>query len=51
MIREHGPQTTLTSGFQYAARWSHVHFPFEFGEEPGADVLPFGCDIWTEKGT
>jgi ABC-type transport system substrate-binding protein len=51
MIREHGPQTTLTSGFQYTARWSYVHFPFEFGQEPPADVLPFGCDIWTEKGT
>jgi len=51
MINEHAPQTTLTSGFQYTARWNYVHLPFEFGTEPPPDVLPFGCDIWTEKGT
>jgi len=51
MIREHSPQITLTSGYQYTARWAYVHFPFEFGEEPPPDVLPFGCDIWTEEGT
>ena len=51
MIKEHAPQITLTSGFQYAARWAYVHQPFEFGQAPPADVLPFGCDIWTEKGT
>jgi len=51
MIKEHSPQITLTSGFQYTARWAYVHQPFEFGQEPPEDVLPFGCDIWTEKGT
>ncbi len=51
MIREHAPQITLPSGYQYTARWAYVHFPFEFGEEPPADVLPQGCDVWTEKGT
>jgi peptide/nickel transport system substrate-binding protein len=50
MIREHSPQITLTSGYQYTARWEYVHFPFEFGEAPPDDVLPFGADIWTEKG-
>jgi peptide/nickel transport system substrate-binding protein len=51
MIREHSPQITLTSGYQYTARWADVHFPFEFGQEPPDDVLPFGADIWREEGT
>jgi peptide/nickel transport system substrate-binding protein len=51
MIREHGPQITLTSGYQYTARWGYVHFPFEFGEAPPDDVLPQGVDIWTEESS
>jgi ABC-type transport system substrate-binding protein len=48
MIREHSPQITLTSGYQYTARWADVHFPFEFGEAPPEGVLPFGVDTWKE---
>jgi ABC-type transport system substrate-binding protein len=50
MLREHGPQITLPSGYDYTARWAYVHFPYEDGEAPPPDVLPYGCDIWTEKG-
>jgi len=49
ILPEHGPQLTLTGGFQYSARWNYVHFPFEIDEEPPEDVGPYGVDIWTEK--
>jgi ABC-type transport system substrate-binding protein len=49
MMREHGPLVTLPSGFQYTARWSYVHFPFEIGQPPPENVLPFGADIWTQQ--
>lgn len=48
ILREHGPQIALTGGFQYQARWNHVHFPFELGQEPPDDVGPFGADIWRD---
>jgi peptide/nickel transport system substrate-binding protein len=51
IIREHGPQITLPFGYQYAARWSYVHFPYEIGQAFPEDILPFGCQIWTEEGT
>jgi peptide/nickel transport system substrate-binding protein len=51
IIREHGPQITLPFGYQYAARWSYVHFPYELGQAFPDDILPFGCQIWTEEGT
>ena len=35
-------------GFQYTARWSYVHFPFEIGQAPAKNALPFGADIWTQ---
>jgi peptide/nickel transport system substrate-binding protein len=49
ILREHAPQITLPSGFNHHARWSYVHLPFEEGQEPPPDMLPYGCDIWTEK--
>lgn len=49
ILKEHGPQLTLTGGNAYAVRWSYVHFPFEINEDPDQDVNPFGVDIWTEK--
>ncbi len=49
ILKAHGPQLTLTGGQQYSARWSYVHFPFELGQDPGADVNPNGSDTWTEK--
>jgi peptide/nickel transport system substrate-binding protein len=49
ILKEHGPQITLTGGYQYSARWSYVHFPFEIGQDPSDAVNPNGCDIWTEK--
>jgi peptide/nickel transport system substrate-binding protein len=51
IIREHGPQITLPFGYQYAARWSYVHFPYELGQAFPDDILPFGCQTWTEEGT
>jgi peptide/nickel transport system substrate-binding protein len=49
ILKEHGPQLTLTGGQQYSARWSYVHFPFELGQDPSATVNPNGVDTWTEK--
>jgi peptide/nickel transport system substrate-binding protein len=49
ILKEHGPVITLPSGYQYSARWSHVHFPFEIGQAPPDGVLPFGADIWSEQ--
>ncbi|HSP56610.1 MAG TPA: ABC transporter substrate-binding protein, partial [Dehalococcoidia bacterium] len=49
ILKEHGPQITLTGGQQYQARWNYVHDPFEIGKDPPKDVGPFGVDIWTEE--
>ena len=49
ILKEHGPQITLTGGQQYSARWAYVHTPFEIGKDPPKDVGPFGVDIWTEE--
>lgn len=49
ILTEHGPQLTLTGGQQYTARWNYVHFPFEFGDEPPADIGPNGADMWTQE--
>jgi len=63
ILPEHGPQITLTGGFQYSARWNYVHFPFEIDGQLDPTVLvedgaqyavesgsaPFGAEIWTEK--
>ena len=49
MIREHGPQITLPSGYEYHARSSRVHYPYEIGGTPASDAGPWGADIWTEK--
>jgi len=50
ILREHGPQVALPSGYEYSARWRHAHFPGEDGAAPPPGKLPYGCDIWTEKG-
>ena len=56
MLKEHAPQITMPSGNFYAARWNYVHFPFEFGVDPGKGALsedeigPESADIWTEEG-
>lgn len=63
ILPEHGPQITLTGGFQYSARWNYVHFPWEIDSEVPETVMvqegdkfviqsgsaPFGAEIWTEK--
>jgi|FLYL01.1.fsa_nt_gi peptide/nickel transport system substrate-binding protein len=50
ILREHGPQLTLTGGFAYAARWKHVHFPYEpFSDIPSEEVGPNGADWWVEE--
>ncbi|MGH8248941.1 MAG: ABC transporter substrate-binding protein, partial [Gammaproteobacteria bacterium] len=64
MLKEHGPQITMPGGNFYAARWNYVHFPFEFGTDPGDGALkvaddpaniqlnnigPEASDIWTEE--
>jgi ABC-type transport system substrate-binding protein len=50
IMKEHGPQLTLTGGIQYSARWSYVHLPYEIGQDPPETVNPWGADNWTEKG-
>jgi len=49
MIKDHGPQITLPSGYEYHARWAHVHYPYEIGEPPSSGAGPWGSDIWTEE--
>jgi peptide/nickel transport system substrate-binding protein len=39
MLKEHGPQITMPGGNFYAARWRHLHFPFELGVDPGEGAL------------
>jgi len=51
ILPEHGPQLTLVGGFDYAARWKHVHIPTVFGElgpELPPDAGPLGADIWVD---
>jgi len=48
MIKEHGPQITLPSGYQYHAHASRVHYPYEPGEPPSPGAGPWGSDFWTE---
>ncbi len=45
MIKEHGPQVTLPSGYEYHARRSYVHYPYEIGEQPSSAAGPWGSDI------
>jgi peptide/nickel transport system substrate-binding protein len=49
IIQEHGPQITLPSGYEYHARRSYIHYPYEIGEPPSSGAGPWGSDIWTEK--
>jgi len=50
ILAQHGPQLTLTGGYNYQARWNYVHFGTELtGEEPPKDAGPFGADIWVDK--
>jgi ABC-type transport system substrate-binding protein len=49
ILKEHGPQLTMTGDYAYAARWYYVHYPYNLGEDPGKDVNPNGVDVWTEK--
>jgi peptide/nickel transport system substrate-binding protein len=47
----HGPQLTLVGGFDYSARWKHVHIPTAFtdlGPELPPDAGPIGSDIWVD---
>lgn len=46
ILREHGPQITLTGGFQFQARWKYVHFPFEFRQDNFGH--PTGVDMWRQ---
>jgi peptide/nickel transport system substrate-binding protein len=51
IIKEHGPQLTLTGGYAYTAHWNYVHPPFELDETPtpGMTFDPNGASTWTEK--
>ncbi len=52
ILPEHGPQLTLVGGFDYAARWKHVHLPTEYtelGPELPEGSGPLGADIWVDK--
>ncbi len=49
ILKEHGPQITLTGGYAYSAHRSYVHFPYELGQDPPKDTGPFGVDIWREQ--
>jgi ABC-type transport system substrate-binding protein len=49
IIKENGPQITLPSGYEYHARRSFVHYPYEIGEAPSGEAGPWGSDIWTEE--
>jgi peptide/nickel transport system substrate-binding protein len=49
IINEHSPQIALPSGYEYHARWAHVHYPYEIAEPPASDAGPWGSDIWTEE--
>jgi ABC-type transport system substrate-binding protein len=49
IIKEHGPQITLTGGYAYTAHWNYVHLPYELGEDTPDVFNPFGADLWTEK--
>jgi peptide/nickel transport system substrate-binding protein len=46
ILDEHGPQITLTGGFEYAARWSYIQFP-DYDEDTEAG--PFGVDIFDDR--
>jgi peptide/nickel transport system substrate-binding protein len=49
ILKEHGPQLTLTGGIQYSARWNYVHEPFEIGQDPPDESRPYRTETWTEK--
>lgn len=49
IINEHGPQITLPSGYEYHARRSYVHYPYEIGEAVSSEAGSWGSDIWTEE--
>jgi ABC-type transport system substrate-binding protein len=49
IIKEHGPQITLTGGNAYTAHWNYVHLAFELGMDYPTTFNPNGCDTWTEK--
>jgi ABC-type transport system substrate-binding protein len=49
ILKEHGPQLTITGDYAYSARWYYVHFPFEIGQDPPDTVNPNGCDTWREQ--
>jgi peptide/nickel transport system substrate-binding protein len=46
ILEEHGPQLTITGGFQFTARWKYVHYPFEFFEDNFGN--PVGVDVWRQ---
>ena len=48
MIKEHGPQITLPSGYEYDVHASRVHYPYEIGVAPPSGTGPWGADIWTD---
>lgn len=49
ILKERGPQLTLTGDYAYSARWHYVHFPFNLGEDPSETTNPNGCDIWRQQ--
>jgi len=49
ILEEHGPQLTLSGGYQYSAHWDYVHYAYELGQDPKADLAPFAAEVWTEK--
>jgi peptide/nickel transport system substrate-binding protein len=49
ILKEHGPQLTMTGDYAYSARWYYVHTPFNLGDDLPPDINPIGCDIWREQ--
>jgi peptide/nickel transport system substrate-binding protein len=51
ILPEHGPQLTLAGGYDYAARWKHVHVATsvtDLGLEIGPGGGPEGTDVWVD---
>jgi ABC-type transport system substrate-binding protein len=49
ILKERGPQLTMTGDYAYSARWWYVHFPYNIDQDVPEDVNPNGVDFWTER--
>lgn len=50
ILKEHGPQLTLTGGYAYTAHWNYVHLGDQEGDiPPDQEPGPLGADWWVDK--